>query len=87
MARCYALEFTKEDIPWAFARGDLFRSVASLELLATLLCIMVCDPRQACLTRGVLSLTVGGATKFPLYLILSELAVQIRKRNFVLWVA
>jgi len=99
-ARWYSLELTRDDIPWAYARGDPFRSIASLELLATLLCVLVFEPRHGCATRGTLSLTASGdnrsngftldrmsTTKFPLYLVLMEVAAQLRDRNLVLGVA
>ena len=99
-ARWYSLELTKDDVPWAYARGDPFRSVAALELLATLVCLIVFSPARDAPAGCVVTLTAGGdnrsngfsldrmaSTKFPLYPILMEIAEQQRCRNLVLSVA
>ena len=41
-------------------RGDPFRAVASLELLASLLCILAFQPRQATTTGARISVTASG---------------------------
>ena len=40
-ARWFAITLDKRSAPWAFARGEPFRAIASLELFATLLCVVV----------------------------------------------
>eukprot|EP00969_Alexandrium_andersonii_P162557 7185550-Alexandrium_andersonii.AAC.1 len=37
-ARWFALRITRKNAPWVFARGEPFRKIAALELLATLCC-------------------------------------------------
>ena len=99
-ARWYSLRLTKEDIPWAYTRGDPFRSIAALELLATLVCVLVFEPAEPSLSGGLISLTAAGdnqsngftldrlsSTKYPLYLVLMEVSEQLRSRNLLLSVA
>ena len=38
-ARWFAVDLTKANAPWAFSRGEPYRTIASLELFATLVCI------------------------------------------------
>lgn len=96
-ARWFSLRLTRQDIPWAYVRGDPFRSVSALELLATTLCIMVFDPREKSTTGAQIALTASGdnqsngfsldrlcSTKFPLYLVLMELSEQLRTRHVAL---
>ena len=49
-AKWYSLRLTKKGSPWVFAYGEPYRVIASLELLATLICIMILVPH--CQTRG-----------------------------------
>ena len=99
-ARWFSLELTKDDIPWAYTRGDPFRSVASLELLATLVAVLVFGPAPGSLRKGLLSITGSGdnqsngftldklcSTKYPLYLALMELAEQLHSAGLLLSVA
>ena len=99
-ARWYSLRLTRADIPWAYTRGDPFRSIAALELLATLVCVLVFEPREPTLAGGLISLTAAGdnqsngftldrlaSTKYPLYLVLMEVSEQLRSRNLLLSVA
>ena len=80
--------------------GDPFRSIAALELLATLVCVLVFDPRESSLAGAHISLTASGdnqsngftldrlsSTKYPLYLVLMELSEQLRARKLALSVA
>ena len=90
---------TRSPAPWAFARGEPFRTIASLELLGTLVGLMVLMPELE--SRGdraaTLTLTSGTdnqgnsylldrmmTTKYPLVVILMELAHQMRRRRLVL---
>jgi hypothetical protein len=83
--------------PWAYAAGEPFRSIAAIELYTTLITVMtLCD--KDC--DGLLQLTslagetdnqgnsfaVGRllSTKFPLNVVLMELALQLHKRGMVL---
>ena len=39
-ARWFSVDLNKVNAPWAFSRGEPFRTIASLELFATLLCVV-----------------------------------------------
>ena len=99
-ARWFSLRLTRKEIPWAYTRGDPFRSIAALELLATLVCILAFGPSEAHTTGAQIALTASGdnqsngftldrlsSTKYPLYLVLMELSEQLRLRNIALSVA
>ena len=77
-----------------------FRSIAALELLATLVCVLVFNPTAAHTAGAQIALTASGdnqsngftldrlsSTKYPLYLVLMELSEQLRLRNIALSVA
>ena len=60
----FAVKLTKKTAPWAFARGEPFRTIASLELLGALVGVMVLLPEQL-FDRGIEStglVTFGCAT-------------------------
>ena len=96
-ARWFHAKLTKDTAPWAFSRGEPFRAIAALELYGTLVAIMAFAdgwPREA---RGMVRVT--GTTdnrgnsfilprlmssKFPLVIVLTELAAQLRKRSLLL---
>ena len=99
-ARWFSVRLGRAELPWAYTRGDPFRAIASLELLATLLCVAVFEPEASSLSGGVIALTAAGdnqsngftldrlcSTKFPLYLVLMELSEQLRRRQILLHVA
>ena len=99
-ARWYSLRLSRAEIPWAYTRGDPFRSIAALALLATLVCILAFGPREEHTTGAQIALTASGdnqsngftldklsSTKCPLYLVLMELSEQLRLRNIALSVA
>ena len=88
------MELNKTSAPWAFSRGEPFRTIASLELFATLLCIVAFGdqwPRGAggsIMLRGITDnqgnqavMTRLMTSKFPLVVILVELAAQLELRN------
>ena len=98
-AAWFSVTLTRSTAPWAFARGEPFRAIASLELLGTLVGLMVLVPEAAAIgeTAASLSLTCGTdnqgnsylldrmmTTKYPLGIILMELAHQMRRRRLVL---
>ena len=98
-ARWFAVQLTRKSAPWAFARGEPFRTIASLELLGSLVGMMVLVPPMKLKgeTSGVMTLSCGTdnqgnthlldrmlTTKYPLGIILMELAHQMRRRNLVL---
>ena len=97
LARWYSVRLGRAEIPWAYTRGDPFRSIAALELLATLLCVAVFQPEASSLTGGTIALTAAGdnqsngftldrlcSNKFPLCLVLMELSEQLRRRQILL---
>ena len=92
------MELTRATAPWAFARGEPFRTIASLELLGSLVSLMVLVPNTAPKgdTSAVVSLSSGTdnqgnsylldrmfTTKYPLGVVLMELAHQSRIRRMV----
>ena len=97
-AAWFSLQITREDCPWVFVK-EPFRLVASLELLATLVGLMLLVPEG--LAAGAEHGTVGirggtdnrgnslavdkwMSTKYPLCVVLMELAEQLHARNLVL---
>ena len=96
-ARWYSLALTRKSAPWAFSRGEPFRTIAALELFASLVSLMVFGDALEEDTRGVLHLTgladnAGNVSalsrlmtsKFPLVVILTELSAQLRAKNLEL---
>ena len=95
----FSVALTRSTAPWAFARGEPFRTVASLELMASLIGLMVLVPEsggqgEAC---GFLGMSCGTdnqgnsflldrmlTTKYPLGVVLMELAHQMRVRRLAL---
>ena len=64
----------------------------SLELLASLLCILDFQPKQATTTGARISVTASGdnklsSTKYSMYLVLMELSEQMRLRNMIFSIA
>ena len=95
-ARWFSLRLTRTSAPWAFSRGEPFRVIAALELFATLLCIVVFGGSWEGSRGGVglsgvtdnlgntFALAKMMTSKFPLLVILTELAAQLRSRDFEL---
>ena len=95
----FALELTRATVPWAFARGELFRTIASLELLGTLVSLVVFVPitERKGDAAALVSLTCSTdnqensfsldkllATRYRLGVLLRELAHLVKKRRTVL---
>ena len=96
----FAVRLNRRNAPWAFARGEAFRTIASLELLGVLVSVMVLMPVEkeaTSETLGSISLTCGTdnqgnsylldkllTTKYPLGVVLMELAVRLGRRNATL---
>ena len=95
----FSVQLTRSSAPWAFARGEPFRTIASLELLGALVGLVVLVPEGK--SRGdqaaTLSLSCGTdnrgnaylldrmlTTKYPLAIILMEMAHQMRRRRMVM---
>ena len=96
-ARWFRVHLTRATAPWAFARGEPFRTVASLELFASLVSLMVFGPDLSSDGRATMAMTgltdnAGNqfalaklmSSKFPLVVILTELAAQLRARRLEL---
>ena len=90
-ARWYSVRLTRTSAPWAFSRGEPYRTIAALELFATVLSIVAFSGRWPKCATG--SIALSGATdnggnsfvvtrmmtsKFPLVVVLAELAFQLR---------
>ena len=98
-AKWFYVHLTRKNAPWAFCKGEPFRTIASLELLGSLLGIMLLldgdeDPELRCTAR----ISVGGitdnagnrfavarllTTNCPLAAFVSELAVQLEQRGIL----
>jgi hypothetical protein len=94
----FSYRINRENSPWAFCKADqAYRTIAALELFATLLCCILFVPVSA--PQQISKLYFSGATdnqgneaiviknmssKFPVYLILLELTEQLQVRNLVL---
>ena len=40
-ARWFSVQLTRKTAPWAFSKGEPFRTIAALELFGTLLCVVL----------------------------------------------
>ena len=88
------MELTRATAPWAFSRGEPYRTIAALELFGTLLSIMAFSSAWPSSASGCIKLTgttdnLGNcwilskmmSTKFPMLIALGELAAQLRNLN------
>ena len=93
----YALEVLETWAPWAFIKRDLKRTIASLELLGTLICIKLWGKRIKEAGKGQGHLTGGTdnqgnsyavsklmSTRFPLPLLLMEMSETLRRGELTL---
>ena len=98
-AKWFLIKLTRSNAPWAFCKGEPFRTIAALEMLGSLLGIMLLlgekgDEHYCC--GG--SLSVGGftdnsgnrfilarllTTKWPLLAFLSEMAAQLEEKKIL----
>lgn len=92
-ARWFSIVLNRRNAPWAYVKGEPFRSIASLELVAVLTAIMLFGKDWECdMSRTVMSLSAStdnlGNTyvlnhfmscKYPLSIIVMELAVQLKR--------
>ena len=96
-AAWFSVVLTPETAPWAFCKGLPYRTIAALELFATLLCVVAFEkllPRSLGLTISLRGITDNqgnqGATRkmmttrFPLCLILMELCSQLEHMDIEL---
>ena len=93
------MKLNRVNAPWAFSRGEAFRTIASLELLGVLVGVMVLMPEVggSSETLGSVLLTCGTdnqgnrylmdkllTTKYPLGVVLMELSTQLGRRGATL---
>jgi hypothetical protein len=98
-AEWFSISLTRKTAPWAFARGEPFQAIATLELLASLVGLMVLVPEGVPDSESAATLTLSCGTdnqgnsylldrmlttKYPLGVVLMELAHQMRLRRLVL---
>ena len=92
-ARWWAFEVKQEVFPWLYCKRDPKRIIASLEMLATIICVMVFGDEGSytgCFTGGTDNQSNTFATrkllstKFPLTILIMELSEQLRTRNAAL---
>ena len=96
--RWFSMELDRKSAPWAFVKGEPFRSIASLELTAVLVAVkLFCSEKNWRGARAVLTLTAYTdnvsntyvlkkymSSKFPLSVILLELAAQLKSAGLEL---
>ena len=98
-AEWFSLTLTRASAPWAYARGDPFRTIASLELLGALVSLVVLIPEEerrgdasALITMTCSTDNQGNSflldklltTRYPLGVVLMELAHQMKIRRTLL---
>ena len=84
----------QENAPWAFSKGKPYRTVAALELYATLVSLVVFSGNWPQSSTGQMTISAstdnaGNAqamarlmsSKFPLVVVMAELAAQLRARG------
>ena len=93
----FAISLSEENAPWAFSKGQAYKTISSLELFASLIATMVFDPAPSvdgALRVGTISvsgftdsqvaakvLARGMSTSYPLCLVTMELAAQLERRG------
>lgn len=92
----FATKLNRRNAPWAFSRGEAFRTIASLELLGALLGLMVLGPEpnydKEFLVTSLIACDTDNrsnsflldrmiTTKYPLGVVLMELAAQSQLRG------
>ena len=99
-AKWFYMKLDRSSAPWAFAHGEPFRAIASLELLGAMLGLMLLvDETSNSVEYFACSLSVGGitdnngnryavtkmlTTKWPLLAFLAELSLQLEERGILL---
>ena len=99
-AKWFMLTLNRESAAWAFAKGEPYQAIASLELLGTLLgVILLLDGDECPELRSGCAVSVGGltdnrgnkfavakmlTTKWPLAAFVAEMAAQLELREILL---
>ena len=99
-SKWFAVELTPQTAPWAYCKGQPFKTIAALELFASLLSMMFLADAESDRTEAILLMTGATdnqanesvmkrcmTTKYPLCLILMELAAQMEARRLQLHLA
>jgi hypothetical protein len=90
-ARWFSLEITEVQAPWFFPKGEPYRAIAALELMATVTCVMLFTRPEHRGQHGVMHLISGGtdnkgnsyvvsklmSNRYPLNVVAMELASQL----------
>ena len=91
-ARWFSISLNRKNAAWAYVKGQPFRSIASLELCAVLVAVMLfargkeSDGRRGTLTMGASTDNLGNthvlahfmSCKYPLSIVVMELAAQLK---------
>ena len=92
----FAVALTEQSAPWAFHRGEPYKAIAALELLATVVALLVFTPSEPAGNCGRGTIVVTGqtdsqvasqvlgramTTSYPLCLIAMEAAAQMEARR------
>ena len=97
-ARRFSITLDRKSAPWAYVKGEPFRSIASLELIAVLVAVVLfCKGKQNKKKRAIIRMTAYTdnvantyvlrkfmSSKFPLSVILLELAAQLHEAGLEL---
>ena len=99
-ATWFAISLNRRNAPWAFQKGEAFRTIASLELLGVLVGLMVLVPDEelhGAERSGLLRISCGTdnlgntylldrliTTKYPLGVVLMEVAHQCHRKGLSL---
>jgi hypothetical protein len=94
-SRWFAVRITRKSAPWAYWAGEAYKTIATLELFATLLCVMAFGPPEG--AEGMICLSGDTdnkgntfivnrlmTTKFPVNVVLMELCLQLEARRTTL---
>ena len=92
-SRWFSMQLTRKNAPWAFLKGEPFRNISSLELMAVLVAVIFFgDDKKRFRMRG--AMRISGTTdnlgncyvlqrllscKFPLSIVVMELACQLER--------
>ena len=97
-ARWFSVKVTRKNCPWLYLKGEPFRTIAAAELLAVTMAVMTFK-KEACWRDSEGRFSISGftdnssntfvvdkflSTKFPVSLVLMELAYQLAQLNATL---
>jgi hypothetical protein len=95
-ARWFSLELNESTAPWAYCKGEPYKTIAALELLATTVAVLLFGPDSSLPSGGTACACVTGhtdsqvsthavvrglSTSFPLCVVAMELAAQLENKN------